>query len=67
MLEIALTPSSLFALTGRGNVGGIANVAWTPGIPPENNIVATIFCPVLMLLLAFKWIFICDLIEAAFQ
>ena len=66
MLEIALTPSS-FALTGRGNVGGIGNVAWTPGIPPENNIVATISRPVLMLLLAFKWIFMCDLIEAAFQ
>ena len=53
MLEIALTPSS-FALTGRGNVGGIANVAWTPGIPPEDNIAATVSRPVSMLLQAFK-------------
>ena len=45
MLEIALTPSSL-ALSGRGNVGGIANVAWTPGIPPEDNIAVTISRPV---------------------
>ena len=66
MLEIALTPSS-FALSGRGKVGGIANVSWTPGIPPEDNIAATISRPVSMLLPAFKWIFICDLIEAAFR
>ena len=64
MLEIALTLSS-FALTGGGNVGGIANVVWTPGIPP-GDMLATISRPVSMLLPAFKWIFICDLIEAAF-
>ena len=62
MLEIALTPSS-FALTGRGNVEGITNVAWTPGIPPEDSIAATISRPVSMLLPSFKWIFVCDLID----
>ena len=51
-----LTPSS-FALTGQGKLGGIADVEWTPGISPDDNIADSISRPVSMLLPALKWIF----------